>query len=348
MLEKGGGNVRTKQPRRATLDEVAQRAGVSPSTVSRVVRGSTPVSEELEKAVRDAVRATGYIPNLAARQLATSRSDTLGVVIPEDQLRVFGDPFFLELLQGVANHLATTRFHLIMMMGRTAEDPDWLMHYAGGGHMDGVMLITPERPGIAGKFIAPVGVPVVYMGKPFRASRKASYVDADNVGGIKQAVEYLYEQGRRRIAMVTGIPGMRSAVDRTAGYRHGMASVGLPVEKDLILPTDYTKAGGEMAMDRLLRSANGIDAVVTASDLVATGVLRSLQRAGIKVPADIAIIGFGDDWIAAETEPPLTTISQNAVQMGIKLAELMVSAIEGQPGPLRFIMPTRLVVRATA
>jgi DNA-binding LacI/PurR family transcriptional regulator len=339
--------VRVKQGRRATLDEVAERAGVSPSTVSRVVRGSTPVSEELEKAVRDAIRATGYIPNLAARQLVTSRSDTVGVVIPEDQLRVFGDPFFLELLQGVAAHLATTRFHLVMMMGRTAEDSEWLMHYVGGGHIDGVMLIAPGRRGSAGKVIAQAGVPVIYLGKPFSGSRAASFVDADNVGGIKQAVEYLYARDRRHIAMVTGIPSMRSAVDRTVGYRRGLASVGLPLDEDLILPTDYTKAGGELAMDRLLQSGRPVDAVIAASDLVATGVLHSLQRAGIKVPADIAVIGFGDDWIAAQTDPPLTTISQDAVQMGRKLAELTVNAIEGRPGPLRFIMPTRLVLRAT-
>ena len=337
-----------RQQRRATLDEVARRAGVSPSTVSRVVRGSTPVSDQLERAVREAIRATGYVPNLAARQLVTSRSDTVGVVIPEDQWRVFGDPFFADMVQGVATQLATTRYRFILVMGRSAGDPEWLLHYLGGGHIDGVMLIAPERQHVLGKAIAQAGVPVVFMGKPFHASRQASYVDADNFGGTKQAVEYLYAQGRRRIAMVTGIPKMRSAVDRTAGYRRGMASVGLPVDKELIVPTDYTDEGGEKAMNRLLQLGNRIDAVVTASDLIAVGVLRSLRSAGLKVPADIAVIGFGDERIAARAEPPLTTISQNAIQMGTKLAQLTVAAVEGQQGPRHFIMPTHLVVRATA
>ena len=337
--------------RRATLDEVARLARVSPSTVSRVVRGSTPVSEELESAVREAIRVTGYVPNLAARQLVTSRSDAVGVVIPEDQWRVFRDPFFANMVEGVATRLASTRYRFILVMGRSAEDPEWLLHYVGGGHIDGVMLIAPERQHVLGDAITSVGVPVVYMGKPFQAAEDARYVDADNVGGVRQAVEYLYAQGRRRIAMIAGVPTMRSSVDRTAGYQSGMASVGLPVDERLIVATDYGDEAAEKAMNQLLRlggSVGDINAVIAASDLIAIGVLRALRNAGINVPADIAVIGYGDEWIAARSEPPLTTVAQNSVQMGIELARLMVAVLEGQPHPGRFIMPPRLVVRATA
>jgi DNA-binding LacI/PurR family transcriptional regulator len=336
--------------RRATLDEVARLARVSPSTVSRVVRGSAPVSEELESAVREAIRVTGYVPNLAARQLVTSRSDAVGVVIPEDQWRIFRDPFFADMVEGVATQLASTPYRFILVMGRSAEDPEWLLHYVGGGHIDGVMMIAPEREHPLGDAIMSAGVPVVYMGKPFRAAGDARYVDADNVGGVRQAVEYLYAKGRRRIAMIAGVPAMRSSVDRTAGYRSGMASVGLPVEERLVVATDYGDEAGEKAMNQLLldNSARDIDAVIAASDLIAVGVLRALRNAGVKVPADIAVIGFGDERIAARSEPPLTTIAHNAVQMGVELARLMVAVLQGQPHPGRFIMPSRLVVRATA
>ena len=337
--------------RRATLDEVARLARVSPSTVSRVVRGSAQVSEELESAVREAIRVTGYVPNLAARQLVTSRSDAVGVVIPEDQWRVFRDPFFANMVEGVATQLASTRYRFILVMGRSAEDPEWLLHYVGGGHINGVMLIAPERQHVLGDAITSVGVPVVYMGKPFQAAEDARYVDANNVGGVRQAVEYLYAQGRRRIAMIAGVPTMRSSVDRTAGYQSGMASVGLPVDERLIVATDYGDEAAEKAMNQLLRlggSMGDINAVIAASDLIAIGVLRALRNAGINVPADIAVIGYGDEWIAARSEPPLTTVAQNSVQMGIELARLMVAVLEGQPHPGRFIMPPRLVVRATA
>lgn len=337
--------------RRATLDEVARLARVSPSTVSRVVRGSTPVSQELESAVREAIRVTGYVPNLAARQLVTSRSDAVGVVIPEDQWRVFRDPFFADMVEGVATQLASTRYRFIVVMGRSAEDPEWLLHYVGGGHIDGVMMIAPERQHPLSDAITSAGVPVVYMGKPFQAAEDVRYVDGDNVDGVRQAVEYLYAQGRRRIAMIAGVPTMRSSVDRTLGYREGLASVGLPVDERLVVATDYGEEAAERAMDQMLRLGGGagdIDAVIAASDLIAIGVLRALRNAGIKVPADIAVIGYGDEWIAARSEPPLTTVAQNSVQMGIELARLMVAVLEGQPHPGRFIMPPQLVLRATA
>ncbi|MGH3169403.1 MAG: LacI family DNA-binding transcriptional regulator [Trebonia sp.] len=340
-----------RPPRRATLDEVARLARVSPSTVSRVVRGSTPVSPELESAVREAIRVTGYVPNLAARQLVTSRSDAVGVVIPEDQWRVFRDPFFADMVEGVATQLASTHYRVILVMGRSAEDPEWLLNYVGGGHVDGVMLIAPERHHPLGDAIRSAGVPVVYMGKPFQETEDARYVDADNAGGVRQAVEYLYGQGRRRIALIAGVPTMRSSVDRTAGYRSGMASVGLPVDERLVLATDYGDEAGEKAMNQLLRlgeSVGVVDAVIAASDLIAIGVLRSLRTARIDVPGDIAVIGFGDERIAARSEPPLTTIAHNATQMGKELARLMLAVLEGQQDPGCFIMPPRLVVRATA
>jgi DNA-binding LacI/PurR family transcriptional regulator len=236
-------------------------------------------------------------------------------------------------------------------MGRSTEDPEWLLHYVGGGHIDGVMLIAPERQHPLGDAIMSAGVPVVYMGKPFQAAEDARYVDADNAGGVSEAVEYLYAQGRRSIAMIAGVPTMRSSVDRTAGYRTGMASVGLPVDERLVVATDYSDEAGEEAMNELLRlggDAGKIDAVIAASDLIAIGVLRALRNARVDVPADIAVIGFGDESIAARSDPPLTTIAQNSFQMGIELARLMVAVLEGHEHPGRFIMPPKLVVRATA
>jgi DNA-binding LacI/PurR family transcriptional regulator len=333
---------------RPTLAEVADHAGVSPSTVSRVVRGSTPVSSELERVVRDAIEATGYVPNLAARQLVTSRSDTVGVVIPEDQMRVFGEPFFAEMIQGVAAHLATTPFRFILVVGRSTDDRDWLLHYVGGRHVDGVMLISPGQQDPLGQAMERSGVPVVFMGKPFHASRQTRYVDADNIGGVERAVAYLHEQGRRRIAMVAGIRAMRSSIDRTTGYRRGLEKVQLPVDDELVVHSDYTDVGGEQAMTDLLARHRDIDAVVAASDLAAVGVLRALRLADIKVPDDIAVVGFGNDRIAERTEPPLTTVAQPAVRMGSELARLMVAAIAGSTRPKRIVMPTELIVRETA
>jgi DNA-binding LacI/PurR family transcriptional regulator len=339
--------IKPERNHRPTLSEVAQRAGVSPSTVSRVVRGSTPVSPELERIVREAIAATGYVPNLAARQLVTSRSDTVGVVIPEDQGHVFGEPFFAGMVQGVTAQLSTTPFRFILIVARSSDDRQWLSNYVMSGHVDGVMLIAPQRGDPLGRVLTDTGVPVVFMGKPFGIGG-ARYVDADNAHGVEHAVEYLHAKGRTGIAMITGIPSMRSATDRLAGYRRGLAKLGLPVDERRIAVSDYTEDGGERAMAELLGRGVPIDAVVAASDTAAVGAFRALRTARVRVPRDIAVIGFGDDPNSARHQPPLTTVAQPAVEMGRRLATLMVDAIEGRPGKQRVVLPTRLVVRATA
>ncbi len=339
--------MKSERPARPTLTGVAERAGVSPSTVSRVVRGSTPVSPELERAVREAISATGYVPNLAARQLVTSRSDTIGVVIAEDQRHVFGEPFFADMIEGVTAGLARTSFRFILVVARSSDDRLWLQHYVGSRHVDGVMLIAPQRGDPLGRILQDTGVPVVFMGRPFDVTG-CRYVDADNVGGVARAVEYLHGNGRRRIAMITGIPSMRSATDRLAGYRKGMAKAGLPVDERLIVDSDYTEEGGERAMSDLLARGVPIDAIVAASDVSAVGALRALKDARVRVPDAVAVIGFGDDPNSARHRPPLTTVAQPAVEMGRRLADLMVDTIEGRKGRRRVLMRTELVVRETA
>jgi DNA-binding LacI/PurR family transcriptional regulator len=333
---------------RATLADVAARAGVSPSTVSRVVRDATPVSAEVERAVRDAIAETGYIPNLAARQLVTTRSDTVGMIVAEDQRRVFGEPFFGALMHGVVETLATTRFHVVVVVARSAHDRVWLEHYVAGGHLDGVMLIAPPRGDPLAATLNRLGVPMVYTGRPFKVT-DCTFVDADNAGGAAQAVRHLYATGHRRIAMVNGIPAMRSATDRLRGYKKGLASVGLAADRSLVVASDYTEAGGFAATHELLARGTPFDAVVAASDVVAAGVLRALELAGRAVPDDVALIGFGDEGDGpARCDPPLTTVAQPTVEMGEQLARLTVAAIEGSGERRSVIMPTRLVVRASA
>lgn len=339
--------IRPERIARPTLSEVARQAGVSASTVARVVRGSTPVSPELERTVREAIAATGYVPNLAARQLATSRSDTVGVVIPEDQGHVFGEPFFAGMVQGVTAHLSTTPFHFILVVARSGDDRHWLRNYVAGRHVDGVMLIAPQRGDPLGWMLQDTGMPVVFMGRLFDVTG-CRYVDADNAGGVQRAVEYLHGKGRRGIAMIAGVREMRSATDRFAGYRRGLEKLGLPVDDRRIADSDYTEEGGERAMSELLGRGVPIDAVVAASDVSAVGALRALRTARVRVPRDVAIIGFGDEPNSARHQPPLTTVAQPPVEMGRRLAALMVDAIEGRQGRRRVIMPTELVVRATA
>ncbi|MEU0742820.1 LacI family DNA-binding transcriptional regulator [Streptomyces sp. NPDC006134] len=332
--------------RRPTLSAVAALAGVSPSTVSRVVRGEVPVSGERARAVQDAIERLGYVPNFAARQLVTDRADAVGVVIPEDQTHVFGEPFFTRLIQGVAAGLAATPFRFVLVVGRCADDRQWLEQYVRGRHIDGVMLLAPQRGDPLGQTLQASGVPVVFIGRPFGLSG-ARYLDADNAGGTRRAVHHLYERGRRHIAMVTGVRTMRSSHDRHQGYRRGLADVGLRPDGALVVESDYTTEGAARATARLLERGVPVDAVVAASDTVAYGVLRALRAAGRRVPDDVAVVGFGDDPSSGEIDPPLTTVAQPVEKMGGELARLVVAAVNGEERPRRVVLPTELVVRRT-
>ena len=175
-----------------------------PSTVSRVVRGSTPVSEELESAVREAIRVTGYVPNLAARQLVTSRSDAVGVVIPEISWRRPTYPFFANMVEGVATRLASTRYRFILVMGRSAEDPEWLLDYVGGGrrHRRGHADRHPSGAACLGDAddVRSACRAATWASRS-SALRTPGTFDADNVfGGVRQAVGVPVRRGARRIA----------------------------------------------------------------------------------------------------------------------------------------------------
>lgn len=331
---------------RPTLVAVAELAGVSPSTVSRVVRGSPKVRPEVVTIVREAIDTLGYVPDLAARQLVAGRSDTVGLAIAEDQTHVFGDPFFGALVSGVAAGLKTTNYRFVLMVATDAEDRTWLEHYVGSHRVDGLMLLAPQKGDPLTKAMLALGVPIVFMGRPF-ANRDAAWVDADNAGGVVQAIEHLYATGRRRIATITGIRSMRSGHDRYAGYQRGLAAVGLEEDPSLVVSSDYTLAGGEQAMRELLQRDVPIDAVFVASDLMAHGAMQALRAAKRRVPRDVAVIGFGDD-PSVGLHAPLSTVAQPVDEMGRELARLVVAAIEGDRGTKRTLLPTRLIIRSTA
>lgn len=336
-------DVKTGSP---TLLEVAKLAGVSPSTVSRVVTGKIPVSPSLARIVEQAIIETGYVPNLAARQLVTNQTDTIGLIVAETQRGVFSEPFFGELMHGVVQALEETRFHVILVIAQSTQDRIWLDHYIGSKHLDGIMMLAPRKGDLLPSILSRHGVPTVYLGKPYD-SKPHVYVDADNIGGTKNAVQYLKKSNAKNIAFLGGVATMRSSQDRLIGYKKGLESVGLKINESLILNTDYSEMGGQLAMESLLKENVKIDAVITASDSIAIGAMRAVSSAGIKIPEQISFIGFGDEPRSEFLEPALSTITQHTVELGARLARTLVDIIEGRPTKKIAIVPTQLVIRKT-
>ena len=330
-----------------TIHDVAREAGISRGTVSRVLNGGHNVSPEAMKAVNAAIRKTGYVVNRHARSLVTQRSDSVAFLLTEPQDRFFEDPNFNQLLRGCTTALAKHDIPLLLMIAGTEEERRRIGRYITSGHVDGVLLVSSHSGNPMVERLDEARMPVVACGKPLGHIGTTAYVAADDNEGARAMVRHLLAIGRRRIATITGPLDTPGGVDRLSGYRETLAEAGLPQDPALVHEGDYSRAGGEAAMTALLAAAPDLDAVFVASDLMADGALAALERAGRRVPGDVAVGGFDDSTIAASTRPALTTVRQPWDRISAEMVRLLLSLIAGEP-PASVILPTELVHRASA
>lgn len=334
---------RTRSAGRPTLDEVAALAGVGRGTVSRVVNGSPQVSPEARTAVQEAIKQLGYVPNRAARALVTQRTDSIALVVSESQERVFDQPYFAGVVRGISSALVDTPLQLWLAMAQSPAEQQRVEHHLTSQHVDGVLLLSLHESDELPYLLNHRGLPAVLGGRPIGAGQDISYVDIDNVGGSKAAVEHLVGLGRRKVATIAGLQDMGVGLDRLNGYRQAVG--GAP---ELIAYGDWGEASGTAAMRELMSRHPDLDAVFVASDLMAAGALKALRELGKRVPEDVAVVGFEDSPIAAQTDPPLTTVYQPMEEMGRQMVRLLLARIRGEEEPDRVLLDTHLVHRQSA
>jgi DNA-binding LacI/PurR family transcriptional regulator len=324
-----------------TLDEVALRAGVSVGTVSRVINNRRHVSQKARQAVESAVAELGYVPNVAARSLASQRRGAVVLAISSDDPALFANLFFAEVITGVNAVIEETDLELLLILAASERGRARLTRVLQSRGADGVMLLALREDDPLAKVAEAGNVPVVHGGRSLgRAPRW--YVDADNRGGAREAVEYLISTGRRAIGTVTGPLDMHAGVSRYLGFREAVALAGLDDHR--VVHADFTEPGGAVATARLLDEHPDLDAVFVASDAMAAGALHVLRERGRAVPGDVAVVGFNDILTARHTQPALTTIRQPIVALGSEMTRMLVRVLGGEePTPL--ILPTELVIR---
>lgn len=313
----------------ATLETVAEHAGVSRATVSRVINRSPKVSPEARERVQAAIRELGFVPNRAARALVTRRTDSIALIIPEPDVFFFADPYLTRLASEINRALDGSEIQLVLLMQSRTGDRTYerMEDYVTSGHVDGVILASVHDDNPLPKALINAGVPVVYDGRPGQAGMAIASVDVDNVLGARQATEHLVAGGRRRIAAISGPVDMTAGLDRLAGYREAMASAGL---RPLAAHGSFTEHSGFEAMEELLAREPELDGVFAASDLMARGALAALARAGRRVPRDVALVGFDDLGVAQSCEPALTSVRQPIEEVAAGLVRLLTARIGGQ------------------
>lgn len=331
----------------STLEEVAKLAGVSRSTVSRVVNNHPNVRLEVRERVWKVIEEVDYQPNRAARSLASRRSQIIGLVIPQEIHAVFSDPYFPILTEGIAR--ACNEHDYTMVLGLiTPEMQDPYRRLVRGGLLDGVIVTSAVQDDPFVSRLLQDDFPFVLVGRTPQ-HEGVSYVDVDNISGARTAVQHLARLGYRRIATITGPLNTIAGQDRYAGYQRGLRSAGLAHNPDLVVEGEFSEISGDRGMRDLLALEMPPDAVFAASDMMAIGALKAMRAAGLRVPQDVALVGFDDIPLAALVDPPLTTVRQSISDLGYTAATLLFEELESEDSesPQRMILPTELVVRSS-
>jgi DNA-binding LacI/PurR family transcriptional regulator len=321
---------------RPTLETVAAHAGVSRSTVSRVVNGSPKVRQAIRERVTSALNELHYVPNGPARTLAKRHSDAVAIIVCETDRRAFHDPFVADIVHGARTELRKSGLQPVVLLAGDAADQQQCADYLAANNLGGALLLSLHQRHPLPRILQRAGLPTVISGRPPDPKTKLPYVDITNRHSAERAVSWLVAKGRTKIGIVAGPQDMPAARDRLAGYR---AAVGRPY----VAAGDYTRRGGREAAAALLCREPGLDAIFATSDQMALGAQRAIRDSGRSSPDDVAVMGFDDIAESVDGEPPLTTVHQPSELMGQELVRLLLGKA-AEP----VIFPTHLVVRASA
>jgi LacI family transcriptional regulator len=336
-----------------TIREVAEQSGVSVATVSRVFNGYTDVSAATRERVLAMARQLDYAPTAAARTLVKQRSQLVGVVLSTGVSHPdIHHPFFQGVLVGLKHAIGALGFDLLLFSTEQPSSPGSLAHSylrrARQHQADGVVVMGVPRDDPEVEELASSPIPVIGVDLDIGGNR-TSYVTSDNVGGARLAVRHLHSLGHTRIATIAGPQETKPGGDRLLGYRAEMRALGLDARPEYELEGDFYTESGEEAARRLLALDEPPTAVFAASDLMAVGAVRAVDTVGRRVPGDLAVVGFDDIQLAELVNPPLTTIRQDTIGLGIAAGRALVEQIENpHVTPPVLTLPVELVVRASS
>lgn len=323
-----------------TIQSVAKAAGVSVSTVSRVLNGKADVAADTVEKVEKVIQELGYVSSLAARSLRSHRTNVIGMVIPD-----VASPYCVEIMRGVNRAIASIHFDLIIYTNcnsyrvNAAEQERSFVALLNGGITDGVVVVTPDATDF------PSHAPVAII-DPNQESPQLPSVLSTNYEGALAVMEYLVGLGHRKIGLITGRMELISSNQRLQGYKDGLAAAGIPLDESLIEFGNYTQEYGAVCAKNLFALENRPTAIFASNDESAMGVYQAAREAGIRIPADLSVVGFDNLRESAFLAPALTTVDQNLDEMGKIATDMIVKLVNGERLPYTLhTIETRLVIR---
>ena len=326
-----------------TIKEVARAAGVSPATVSRVFNDTVPVDAETRARVLAAAEALRYVPNAAARSLITSRTGTIGVLLPD-----LHGVFHAQVMRGLDTASRRRGFDLLVSSAQGDHDAAVSAIRAMRGRVDGVILMLPELDAKALLRELAEEQPAMLLDAAADDDR-TSAAAIDEAGGAAAMVRHLIRHGHRRIGLLSGDPRRHDAGERRRGYRQALADAGLPVAPELEIVDDVTEDGGCAAARRLIAVEPRPTAIFAVSDAMAVGALAALRGADVPVPDEMAVAGFGDLPVARYVTPPLSSVRVPAFELGVLAIDRMLLAVARRDRPIasRDVLECTVIPRAS-
>ena len=321
-----------------TLYQVASAAGVSPATVSRFLNGTAKVSDDKRRTIERVISELNYKPNRLAQSLKMGSTRTIGVLT-----QALESGYFNGAMVGIEDAVKSAGYALLIMSGHWhADEEAERVELLSGRRVDGVAILTGN---LSDAQILEFSrrVPIVAFGRQLAGERMQGFC-LDNYAGACEAMDYLVQQGHRRIAFITGPAEHVDARARLAGYYDTLAKHRIEVDPELVVPGDFQESGGLLAVNQLLGANRRFTAIFASNDLSAYGARLALYRRNIRVPDDISIVGFDDLHSSMYTTPPLTTVRQPLYEAGVGIGRRML-ALLGHEQPAAEVPPLSLVVR---
>ncbi len=324
-----------------TIKEVAARAGVSIATVSRVINNSGIVHQQTRDAIMLAAKELQYVPNVSARNLSRSKTDTIGLLLPD----LHGE-FFSEVIRGVDQTAQHSHHHLIVSSSHNKKSEIEAALHLMRGRVDGMIIMSPQIDAHTLHANIPRSMPVVLL-NCFVEGNAFDSINIDNFSGAYAMVSHLIGHGHRRIAIIKGSQSNYDADQRLYGYRKAMLEAGIAGDDLIEIAGDFTEEQGYAAAKEIIALAVRPTAIFASNDSMAIGAIGALREAGIKVPADIAVAGFDDIPISKYIRPPLSSVHVSIAELGEHAMQRLVMAIEKKNNYVKqhTALPASLVIR---
>lgn len=330
-----------------TIVHIAHLADVSRSTVSRVLNNHPSVRPTVRERVLQVIREQNYAPQAAARSLASSRTDTIGLLIPRSAAASLADPFIASMIQALFEASGQQGYFVTLTMLTADMEPGFYDRILRGRHFDGVIMFSSDIDDPILPLLIKDGGPMVLIGRhPY--FQNVTSVDVENREGARDAVAHLIDLGHRRIGLINGQLQMEAAQARRDGYKQALLEAGIAIDAELMVDGFYSEVAAYQATLSLLDLSQPPTAIFASSDSMAIGALHAIRYRGLSVPDDMALIGYDDLPLAAYATPALTSVHQPISQMGAHAVRLLVEQISGKGPATSVRLPARLVVRESS